>query len=172
MGDVVDERPALERLLDVADCSTSLLAHLPAFEQVRCASVSKSWRTASAVALDSFHVLDLRPLDAVLTDEALAAILLKCSGLRSLNLSCCRKLTDNALAPLASCCPLLVELNLACLPKLTAEGVGRVTDALGQQLTSLELGGCTGISDADLVGRFGHWLELDDDEDGLGKVQG
>ena len=90
------------------------------------------------------------------------------------DLASCAAITDRGIASLGSAaCRHLRDLNLACLPRVTADGVACIAESLGvAQLVSLELGGCTAISSAELITRFGPWLELDDDEDGLAKVQG
>ena len=72
--------------------------------------------------------------------------------------------------------PKLVDINICCLPLVSADGVGSMCDALetaSAALQSLELSGCTRIRETELVGRFGRFLELaDEEEDGLGACQG
>mmetsp|Transcript_100091 Transcript_100091/g.311861 ORF Transcript_100091/g.311861 Transcript_100091/m.311861 type:complete len:204 (-) Transcript_100091:76-687(-) len=145
---------------------------LPVAELCALSAVSRRWRGASEDALAAVQALDLRPYARYLTDAALVALLAKTPLLRALNVSTCKLCTDAALARIPASCPLLTDLNLACLPCITADGVAAVADALGSGLTSLELAGCSCIAEAELVGRFSRFLELDDDEDGLFKVQG
>ena len=172
---VADDDDALTRTLGgTSDALPLLLGSLSLQEQRHAALVSHSWASASAECRASGQSLDLRRYSATLDDETLTRVLRESPQLRSLNIASCAAITDAGLAALAEgCCPHLADLNIACLPRVSAEGVGRVADALGaSQLTSLELGGCTAISSDQLVARFGAWLELDEDEDGLDKVQG
>ena len=135
-------------------------------------AVSHLWHAAAEEAQASLSVLDLRALSESLTDDVLESVLARTPMLHTLNVSSCTKLTDDGLAAVARRCPLLSDLNCACLPKITADGVSQVVDARGPRLDSLELGGCVAITPSELVRRFARFLELDDDEDGLDKVQG
>ena len=83
----------------------------------------------------------------------------------------CTRLSDAGLAHLATAVPQLTELNLSCVHGVSADGVAQAIAGL-DGLASLDLAGCTGIGASELVARFGAYLELDDDEDGLSKVQG
>jgi len=148
------------------------LQSLPPGELADAGAVSQLWHAAAAEALSSVLVLDLKPFATRLTDEVLDDLLARAPLLRELNLSSCVRVTDAGLASVARRCPLLEDLNLACLPLVTADGVSAVTDACGSRLTSLELAGCSSISESELLRRFHRFLELDDDEDGLAKVQG
>ncbi|OLQ03336.1 hypothetical protein AK812_SmicGene13680 [Symbiodinium microadriaticum] len=85
------------------------------------------------------------------------------------NLCNCRQVTDAGLLQLLAC-PTVTALNLSCMPAITADGVEKLCNALPIQ--SLELSGCSRIREVDLVKRFGRFIEFDDDEDGLNKVQG
>ena len=133
-------------------------------------AVSQLWRMAATEAFSSVLELDLRPFAANLSDEMLDALLSKTPMLRELNLSSCGRITDRGLACLPRRCPHLRDLNLACNPLVTADGVAAIADELS--LTGLELAGCRSIPEAELVRRFARFLELDEDEDGLAKVQG
>ena len=44
--------------------------------------------------------------------------------------------------------------------------------ALQKQALKLELAGCSSIAEAELVSKFSRFLDLDEDEDGLGACQG
>ena len=79
-------------------------------------------------------------------------------------------MTDNGLAAVVANCHRLCSLNLGCMPSVSACGVSALCDAL--PIRDLELGGCTAIREAELVSLFGRFMELDDDESGLSKVQG
>ena len=154
-----------------SDVLPMLLSQLSIREQCRAGEVSTAWRSASDTALSEHRrALDLRRYGSTLTDDTLIRLLGHCQSLRSLNLSGCTLISDKGIEPVARSAPLLTDLNLACLPKLSADGIAAVAGAL-PGLTSLELGGCTGISAGQLA-LFGRWLELDEDEDGLAKVQG
>lgn len=162
------------------------------------ASVSHLWSGASADALASVHALDLSSYAAILDDAVLGKLVAKLPALQVLSLSGCALVTDCGLAHLTSCCPQLQSLNLACIPRVTADGVGAVVGNL--PITELELAGCAAITEAQLIARFARFLEvrtsaskqaptaartrvlmdcstrcvsqLDEDEDGLAKVQG
>ena len=175
--DVVD--PAVETdafsqtLGKSSDLLPLLLTRLSLPEQLRAGEVSVAWREASSgFFAEHIRQLDLRPHAPLLTNGSLEKLVSKCPRLQSLNLSGCKAIGDDGLKSLPMACPQLNELNLACIPQVTADGVGRVVDALGDKLASVELGGCSGISASQLVARFSRFLELDDDEDGLAKVQG
>ena len=147
------------------------LQELPLCSLARVQRVSRLWRAAAADAFASLPCLDLRPHAPQLTDEVLSSLLAKTPGVHALNLSTCTRLTDQGLRPLPAACPALSSLNLSCT-HLSGPAVSLVVDSLGSRLQELELAGCSSISEAELVGRFSRFLELDDDEDGLAKVQG
>lgn len=156
-----------------ADGISLVLSRLSPQQIATAGAVSHCWRSASCTALAGVTHLDMRPSSTHLDDERLASLLRKTSGLQNLNISGCKDITDNGLLPLCEqCCMQLVELNVACLPNITADGASRICDAL-PDLVGLELAGCTGIRESDLVARFSKFLELaDEDEDGLGACQG
>ena len=137
-------------------------------------AVSHAWREAALLSLaTAWQDVDLRRFADRADDEAVRRIVSATPLLRSLNLSNCVHVTDAALAHLRPrSSPLLTELNLACMPLITADAAEAVVDAYGPQLVALELSGCRRIGAAELVRRFGRFLELDEDEDGLSKVQG
>ena len=145
---------------------------LPLQALAAAGAVSQLWHEAVAEVHGSTGSLDLSPFAAHMNDELLVGIVSRVPLLRELNVSSCVRITDKGIACLPRLCPGLYSINLACLPLITADGVSAVSDALGAQLTSLELAGCSAISEAALIQRFGRFLELDDDEDGLAKVQG
>ena len=147
---------------------TLALQSTPVPSLAAASAVSHLWRVAASDAFSSVHALVLRPYAASLSDEMLDTLLAKTPMLRELNLSTCNLITDGGLACLPSRCPLLRDLNLACNPHVTANGVAAIAD----QLTGLELAGCRSISEFELVRQFARFIELDDDEDGLAKVQG
>ena len=149
-------------------------AGVPLQTHIAAARVCKSWKQTEVESMaSSMQTLDLRPYASEMTDEAFARIIARVPLLRELNLSGCSKLSDAALAHLRpESLPLLCDLNLTCVPSVTAAAVGAVADAYGSKLVALELSGCVSISEADLVSRFSRFLELDDDEDGLGACQG
>ena len=146
---------------------------LPPASLGAAAATCRLWRDAAAEALWAREALDLRASSGAspLSDDELGALVARAPSLRFLNLSSCEALTDAGLAHLKGLAHLR-SLNLASLPKVTADGVAAVVDAIGAELTDLELGGCSAIGSAELVRRFGRFLELDEDEDGLAKVQG
>ena len=155
-----------------SDVLPMLLSQLSIREQCRAGPRSAQLGDPPPDTALSEHrrALDLRRYGSTLTDDTLIRLLGHCQSLRSLNLSGCTLISDKGIEPVARSAPLLTDLNLACLPKLSADGIAAVAGAL-PGLTSLELGGCTGISAGQLA-LFGRWLELDEDEDGLAKVQG
>ena len=131
-----------------------------------------SWSGMTAEVLATRQHLDLRPFALTLTDEHLQSLLARAPLIKSLNIADCKLVTDASLDVLPTYCPMLTELNLACVPLVTAEAVERVVAACGPKLVSLELQGCRSISGVDMVSKFARFLEIDDDEDGLSKVQG
>lgn len=135
------------------------------------ASVSHTWRRTALEALEHRRTLDLTPFRLTITDEYLTALVARMPEVRHVNISGCSKLGDASLTALKSCRH-LTELNLSCLTQIHADFVADVVDTIGDTLSSLELAGCRSISEYELVSRFGRFLELDDDEDGLSKVQG
>ena len=155
--------PATQHVIALA------LSGLPPASLASSGAVSQLWHSAAAEALGSISTLDLRPFALTLTDSNLERLLERAPMLHELNLTSCVHITDRGLACLPARCPHLRDLNLACLPLITADGVEAVTKAL--PIASLELAGCS-IPGAELVRRFACFLELDDDEDGLAKVQG
>jgi hypothetical protein len=164
MGDAV--------LLKSVDALPAVLSHLSLPERCRAASVSLAWRQASSVSLAGLCEVDLRPYAGSATDATLAVLCARCHQLRILTVSGCAQITDAGLARVEGC-GALVELNLACLPRITEEGVARVVDGLAERLVTLDLAGCTAISARAMQGRFGRFLELEeDDDDGLGACQG
>jgi len=153
------------------DALPTVIANLEFAQQCRVAAVSRAWQNASALCLAGQRSLDLHPFRSSLSDGTLGLLLSRCPSLAVLNLSECAGITDDGISRLPSCCPRLRDLNLSLQPSVTADGVSTVVDKL-PELTSLELAGCRSITEAQLVARFARFLELDDDEDGLGKVQG
>lgn len=154
-----------------ADALPSILSHLPAEERAGVASVSQAWRDGSTSSLLELQRLDLRSRPEV-TDGEVLAMLARAPNVRELNVAGCRSLTDGMLAALPGQCPRLRSLNVACVPRLSAAAASAALGGL-PSLAEFECAGCfAGIGADELASRFGAFLELDDDEDGLGKCQG
>ena len=164
-----DDFPVLDK---DALCSV-LTAGLDWSQQCSFATVSKQWHEAVEAALSGHaESLNVRRFATAVTDDTLANIARRCPRLRSINLAGATALTSDGLAALKGC-PRLETLNLACGPKVKADALEALCVAL-PALQSLEMGGCLGseLTTEQTVRRFGHWLDLDDDEDGLSQVQG
>ncbi|CAE7222673.1 Fbxl20 [Symbiodinium sp. KB8] len=145
------------------------LEHLHLNGCCAAAAVCANWRCAVFQALAQLRQLSLAPYAARVDDAVLATLLPRCERLDQVNLCNCRQVTDAGLLQLLAC-PTVTALNLSCMPAITADGVEKLCNALPIQ--SLELSGCSRIREVDLVKRFGRFIEFDDDEDGLNKVQG
>ena len=178
MSDVQSDEPAsdvdgaLTRTLgESSDALPLLLSRLSLAEQCHAAEINAAWRDASISSLGTAASLDLSMHAGYVTDDTLAELLSKFPRLKTLNVANCKKISDVGLAKLPQLCPLLVDVNVACLPLITADGVAQAVEGL-PKLDALELAGCSGISAADMMSRFGRWLELEEDEDGLTACQG
>ncbi|CAJ1342459.1 unnamed protein product [Effrenium voratum] len=157
-----------------------LLRPLPLGSAARLACLSTSWRKAAVEWLQRLQQLSLAPYSQRVDDDALLALVRHCVCLQEVNLcGCC--ITDRGLQGLLRCgkagrvaaeraCRQLSSLNLSCLPRISADALEELCAQLPVQW--LELSGCTGIREVDLVRRFGRFMDLDEDEDGLNKVQG
>ena len=155
------------------DAICSVLSHTSLASTLSAARVSREWHAAVwNHHLGGLHALDLRKHSGSLTNERLLLILKACPRLKELNLFGCRQLTDESVRAVASLCPELVSLNVGCIPNVSADCMGAAADALSTTLVDLELSGCTGISEYDLIQRFARFLDLDEDESGLSKCQG
>ena len=154
-------------LLASSDALPLLLSRLALSDQCRAAEVSRAWRDASQSCLGFLLELDLRSHAAHLDDTTLNTIVSKCPQLRTLNIAGCSKIGDEGLSSLPTTNVHLSDLNVACLPRVTPDAVAACAESLS--LLNLEIAGCAKITD---VSRFARWLEEDDDEDGLAKVQG
>ena len=95
-----------------------------------------------------------------------------CRNLRSINLAGASAVTSAGVSSLKEC-QKLEEINLSCGPSVSADALEALCQAL-PALQSLDLGGCLGnsCSEDQVVRRFGRYLDLEDDEDGLNQVQG
>ncbi|CAJ1417499.1 unnamed protein product [Effrenium voratum] len=145
-----------------------LLRPLPLGSAARLACLSTSWRKAAVEWLQRLQQLSLAPYSQRVDDDALLALVRHCVCLQEVNLcGCC--ITDRGLQGLLRCGK-LSSLNLSCLPRISADALEELCAQLPVQW--LELSGCTGIREVDLVRRFGRFMDLDEDEDGLNKVQG
>ena len=170
-SDGVDDDALSRTLGESSDALPLLFSRLSLTEQCHAAEVNLAWRDASCSFLGNVASLDLSKHAGYVTDTTLAEVLSKFPRIKTLNLANCKAISDVGLAELPRRCPLLADLNIACLPLLTADGISRAVEEL-PKLDSLELAGCSGIPPAQMVSRFGRWLELDDDDDGLNACQG
>uniref|UniRef100_A0A6S9ZD51 F-box/LRR-repeat protein 15-like leucin rich repeat domain-containing protein n=1 Tax=Chrysotila carterae TaxID=13221 RepID=A0A6S9ZD51_CHRCT len=151
------------------DLLCSVLSLLPVGTQCQAAAVSRDWLLAVEHLLGGTKELNLCRYSARICDDNMARLARRCPRVTDINLSGCRKIGDRGVHALASCKELR-SLNLSCLPLITADAVVALCNAL--PIVSLELGGCARIGDAVLRTHFSQYVELDDDEDGLSKVQG
>ena len=96
----------------------------------------------------------------------------RCRNLRTINLAGAGAVTSAGVSSLKECRK-LEEINLSCGPSVSADALEALCQAL-PALQSLELGGCLGSTcrGEEVVRRFGRYLDLEDDEDGLNQVQG
>jgi|TARA_B100000524_G_scaffold348097_1_gene251611 hypothetical protein len=161
--------PGVYAFLRSRDALTAVLDRLPFAEAIRTSAVCSEWQAVVHANLAELTSLNLQQ-QRDLTDAQLGVLASRCPRVCEVNLSGSRCIGDDGLATLVQC-TLLRSLNISCLPNVTSDGVERATRPFGEQLVSLELGGCTAL-DADLATRFSRWVEIDSDEDGLFKVQG
>ena len=157
---------------DIELALTLVLDNQPYKTVATVLAVSLAWQRTALELLSACQTLNLTSHRHTVTDKHMAMIVARMPSLRTVNLSGCNLLSDKSLVTLKAGCPDLVELNLSCMKNIHASAVEEIVNALGDRLTSLELAGCGLISEADMVTKFSKFLELDDDEDGLDKVQG
>lgn len=150
------------------DSLCAIFSALAFHEQCRMSVVCSEWSAASSHLLGGLGELPLHRY-AKLTDAGLLSLLRRCPRVVDVNLSGCSHITDDGVQGLARCV-MLKHLNLSCLPLVAAGSIDAVCKST--PLVSLDLGGCVQVSELDLRTRFSEYLELDDDEDGLGQVQG
>jgi hypothetical protein len=163
--EVMEEFPSLN-----ADSIAAIVQLLPLTQRFAVVRVSTGWQCGALLALGSSTHLDLRSHAKTLNDLQLAQLLARCPHIVDLNLHGCTLLTDAALNKVAQYCSHLVAINISCVPGVGADAVERMCGSM-VGLQSLELGGCRSISEADLVSRFGKYMDLGE-EDGLDQVQG
>tara|TARA_B110001452_G_scaffold265675_1_gene270809 strand:- start:1076 stop:1576 length:501 start_codon:yes stop_codon:yes gene_type:complete len=166
MSDAATEFPALD-----SDALGRVLTMLDYSSQCRLASVSSLWRSAVDTGSQIEH-LNLTRYSQALTDETVARVARRCRNLRTINLAGAGAVTSAGVSSLKECRK-LEEINLSCGPSVSADALEALCQAL-PALQSLELGGCLGSTcrGEEVVRRFGRYLDLEDDEDGLNQVQG
>eukprot|EP00310_Coccolithus_braarudii_P026084 CAMPEP_0183340554 /NCGR_PEP_ID=MMETSP0164_2-20130417/7068_1 /TAXON_ID=221442 /ORGANISM="Coccolithus pelagicus ssp braarudi, Strain PLY182g" /LENGTH=173 /DNA_ID=CAMNT_0025510713 /DNA_START=15 /DNA_END=536 /DNA_ORIENTATION=+ len=147
----------------------AIFSQLQLHEQCQMGRVCSDWEAASRHLLGVISELPLHQFAATMTDDCLHALLHRCPIITEVNLADCKRITDTGLLALRHC-RRLQSLNLSFVSAVSADAIEKVCHATSMR--SLDLGGCTQLSELELCTRFGAYLELDEDEDGLSKVQG
>ena len=168
MSEAAAEFPALD-----ADSLGRVLISVDYSVQCRLASVSSLWRsTVESLVHSQVEHLNLTRYTQALDNQTLARVARRCRNLRTINLAGASAVTSAGVSSLKEC-QKLEDINLSCGPSVSADALEALCQAL-PALQSLDLGGCLGrtcFAD-EVVRRFGRYLDLEDDEDGLNQVQG
>ena len=140
-----------------------VFSHLTIPQQAAGSRVSHYWHSSWRHYQGSWSTLDLCRRPRQVTDAVVVMLAEHCGqGLQHVNLSGCT-VTDRALEALAEHCPNLRTANLTCLRDITEGAVRALCRAT--KIESLELSGCSRISEEAIRGVFAPYCDiLDEDE--------